>query len=553
MHLSRTLLPFVRTIGRHRWCFAALVLLVGMAACDRSTVEEPTSVSASAKPNATPHRGGTLHLVAQPEPPALVHALVPHVATQYVSGKVLQSLLSFDHALRPVPVLARNWQVSADGLRWTFELQPNVRWHDGHRFDADDVVFSFDDFYPATDPRQATIKREYFARVEALDPNRVQFVLKKPFAPLLDMLGSGIRPVVAKHIYAGRGDYRRNPANLHPIGTGPFVFKQWARGAHIRLERNANYWKPGLPYLDAVVFHVIPDAAARAAAFERGDVQVLRSGDADYADVERLAALPGVSHSEHGWELFRGHAFLQINTRRPPLDDARVRQAIAYALDRQFIVDNIFFGAGKPAVGVFAAGSPEHDPALPPYPHDPDKAAALVREAGLSPGKVRLRLLNGEKGGAWERLAEYTRQALLPLGLDVHVVTSDAATWYQRVSDWDFDLTYNFNFQIGDPYLSLAYLYRGDNIRKGSPFNNITGYTDREADGLWQQATDASDPQQRQAIYHRLEARLHRELPIVPIYEMRYVTLYRNEVNNLLRSATSLNESGEDVYLAGQR
>ncbi|MFT4199085.1 MAG: ABC transporter substrate-binding protein [Pseudoxanthomonas sp.] len=494
-----------------------------------------------------------MYLLAQPEPPALVHALVPHVATQYVSGKILQSLLAFDHDLKPVPVLARSWQVSADGLTWTFDLQPNVLWHDGQPFTADDVVFSFDDFYPATEPRQDAIKREYFQRVEAIGPTQVRFVLKKPFAPLLDMLGSGIQPVVAKHVYAGHGDYRGNPANLHPIGTGPFVFKEWKRGAYIRLERNPHYWKPGLPYLDAVVFQVIPDAASRAAAFERGDVQVLRSGDADYADLERLAALPGVVRSEQGWELARGHAFLQVNTRRPPLDDARVRQAIAYALDRRFIVDNIFFGAGTPAQGVFATGTPEHDPALPQYSYDPAKAAELIRAAGVKPGTVHLRLLNGEKGGAWERLAEYTRQALQPLGLDVQVVTSDAATWYQRVSDWDFDLTYNFTFQIGDPALSLAYLYRADSIRKGSPFNNVTGYANPEADALWQEAADSADPQRRDASYHRLEALLNRDLPIVSIYEMRYPTLYHGEVHNLLRTATSLNESDEDVYLAGRR
>ncbi|TBU97529.1 ABC transporter substrate-binding protein [Phytopseudomonas dryadis] len=506
-------------------------------------------LSGVAGASAEPVRGGTLGLVAQPEPPALVHALVSHVSTQYVSGKVLQSLLAFDHELKPIPVLARSWQVSDDRLTWTFDLQDGVKWHDGQPFTAADVVFSLRDFYPAVDPRQRSLYEEYFDNVEASGPLQVRIQLKKVFSPLLDSLGSGLRPIVAKHLYDGQGDYRANPVNLKPIGTGPFVFKEWKRGAYIRLERNADYWKAGLPYLDAVVFHVIPDAASRAVAFERGDVKVLRSGDADYADLSRLAALPDVVRSERGWELFHGQAFLQINTRKPGLDNAKVREAILLSLDRKFIVDNIFFGTGSPAQGVFAPGSPEHDPQLPQHDYNPAKARQLIEESGVDVSKLRLRLLNGEKGGAWERLAEYTRQALLPLGIKVQVVTSDSATWYQRVSDWEFDLTYNFIFQVGDPYLSTAYLYRSDNIVKGSPFNNVGGYSNPEADGLWHEAVNAKDDKARQAAYWRLENLLNRDLPILPIYEMNFPTLYHKDVKNLLRTATSVNESLDDAYL----
>lgn len=499
--------------------------------------------------SAEPVRGGTLGLIAQPEPPALVHALVSHVSTQYVSGKVLQSLLQFDNELKAVPVLAKSWSLSADRLTWVFDLQEGVKWHDGQPFTADDVVFSFRDFYPSVDPRQHSLYEEFFDKVEASGPLQVTIRLKKPFSPLLASLGSGLRPIVARHLYEGKGDYRSNPANLQPIGTGPFVFKEWKRGAYIRLERNPEYWKAGLPYLDAVVYHVIPDAASRSVAFERGDVKALRSGDADYADLARLAALPDVTRSDKGWELFHGQAFLQINTRKPGLDNAKVREAILLSLDRQFIVDNIFFGTGSPARGVFAPGSPEHDPQLPQHDYNPAKARQLIQESGVDVSKLRLRLLNGEKGGAWERLAEYTRQALLPLGIKVQVVTSDSATWYQRVSDWEFDLTYNFIFQVGDPYLSTSYLYRSDNIVKGSPFNNVGGYANPEADALWQQAVNAASEQQRIAAYRQLEGVLNRDLPILPIYEMVFPTLYHQQVHNLLRSATSLNDSAEDVYL----
>ncbi|PXX64435.1 peptide/nickel transport system substrate-binding protein [Pseudomonas sp. LAMO17WK12:I10] len=497
---------------------------------------------------AEPRDGGVLNLIAQPEPPSLMHGVVTHVSTQYVSGKILQGLLTYDRELKPQPVLARAWTVSADGLTYTFDLQEGVRWHDGQPFSAEDVLFSFKTFYPEVDKRMASIFSQYVASIETGNPRQVIFHLNKPFAPLLSLLGSGLRPIVPKHLYEG-SDFRNNPYNLKPVGTGPFVFQEWKRGAYIKLAKNPRYWKQGLPHLDGIIFHVIPDGSSRAAAFERDDVQVLRSGDADYADLKRLSALPGVQASEQGWELYSGLAFLQINTRKPPLNDPKVRQAILYALNRPFIVDNIFFGSGRVAQGPFVSSSPYHDPQLPQYAYDPDKAKALIAESGVDVGAVRIRLLNGEKGGAWERLAEYTKQALQLMGFKVQVVTSDAATWFQRVSDWDFDLTYNFIFQIGDPYLTNAYLYRSDYILKTSPFANVSGYVNPAADSLWNRVADTAEGPQRQKLYSQLENLLNSDLPIAPIFEMRYPTLYHSQVKNLLQTATSLNEDYESVYL----
>ncbi|MFS2160796.1 ABC transporter substrate-binding protein [Pseudomonas sp. Pseusp122] len=508
-----------------------------------------TSACLTASPAwADAQAGGVLNLVSQPEPPSLMHGLVTHVATQYVSGKVLQGLLTFDTDLKPQPVLARSWTIAPDGLTYTFDLQDGVRWHDGQPFSADDVLFSFKEFYPQSDKRLADIFNDYVASIDKTGPLQVVFHLKKPFAPLLSALGSGLRPIAAKHLYEGT-DYRSNPYNLKPVGTGPFVFKEWKRGSYIKLVKNPDYWKKGLPYLDEIVFHVLPDASSRAAAFERNDVQVLRSGDADYADLARLSALPGVASSDKGYELYAGLAFLQINLRKPPLDNVKVRQAILYALNRAFIVDNIFFGAGKVAQGPFASSTPFHDARLPQYTYDLAKAKALIAESGVDIGKTHIRLLNGEKGGAWERLAEYTKQSLQPLGFKVDVVTSDAATWYQRVSNWDFDLSYNFVFQIGDPYLTTSYLYRSDNIVKGTPFNNVGGYSNPQVDALWNKVADITPGPTREALYSELEHHLNDDLPLAPIFEMRFPTLYHTQVKNLLQTATSLNESYDTVYL----
>ncbi|MFM0740186.1 ABC transporter substrate-binding protein [Paraburkholderia xenovorans] len=497
---------------------------------------------------ATPVRGGTLGLFAQPEPPSLVNALTPHVASQYVGGKIFQGLLVFDPQQRPVPVLARIWSASPDGLRHTFELQPGVQWHDGQPFGAQDVVVTLLEIAPKALPRVQIVYDKYVASIEASGPLQVTFHLKKPYAGLLNLLGSGLLPILPAHLYQGK-DPRTNPANQHPVGTGPFVFREWKHGAYIRLERNPAYWKKGLPYLDGIVFNIVPDAAARAIAFERGQIHLLRAGDVDYADIARLAKLPGVTETTRGWELFSGMAFLELNQRKPPFDNVLVRQAVLLALDRQFIVERIFFGFGKPASGPFLSTSPFYDPNVPRFAYNPDRARALLRQSGVDVGKYPLVLINGEKGGAWERVAEYTQQALNQVGFRVRVQTTDAAGWYAHVGNWDFDLSYNFLFQNGDPEFSIAPLYRIDGISKGSPFGNVAGYRSPKVDALWDAAAQATDPATRRSLYAQIQTALANDAAIANVFEMNNPTLYRNTVHNVLRTATSVNESLEDAWI----
>ncbi|MFP3180385.1 MAG: ABC transporter substrate-binding protein [Paraburkholderia sp.] len=511
----------------------------------------PIMAAANPTPDAAalpPRRGGTLLLIAQPEPPSLINALTPHVASQYVGGKIFQGLLTFDTNLKPVPVLASSWTASPDGLHYVFTLQKDVRWHDGQPFDAQDVVFTLNEIAPQALPRMKLTVDRYFESITANSAGQVEIRLKKPYGGLFDLLGSGLLPILPRHLYAGK-DPRSNPANQHPIGTGPFVFKEWKHGAYIRLERNPSYWKKDLPYLDGIVFNILPDASSRAIAFEQNTVHALRAGDVDYADVKRLSKLPGVSYTTSGWELFSGMAFLELNQRKPPFDNALVRQAVLHALNRQFIVDNIFFGYGKVATSSFISTTPFYDPNTPQFPYDPDRARALIRQSGVDVGKTTLTLINGEKGGAWERVAEYTQQALSQDGFKIRVETTDAASWYSHVANWDFDLSYNFLFQNADPEFGVAPLYRADGISKGSPFNNAEGYDNPKVDALWDAAAQTTDTSRRKQIYAQIQTQLANDAAIANIFEMVNPTLYRSNVHNLLRTATSLNDSLETTWI----
>jgi ABC-type transport system substrate-binding protein len=217
-------------------------------------------------------RGGTLNVLVQPEPPTLMLGINQQGPVELVGSKIYQTLLTYDFALKPQPGLAKSWTQSPDGMTYTFKLQENVKWHDGKPFTSADVVFSTKTFLPEVNPRARAVLA-HVADVEAPDAQTVVFKMKQPFGPFLGSFVPSNMPMVPKHIYEGT-DFRTNPANQTPIGTGPFKFKEWQRGQYIHLVRNDDYWKPGLPYLDAIYFRVLPDASARAFALETQQADV---------------------------------------------------------------------------------------------------------------------------------------------------------------------------------------------------------------------------------------------------------------------------------------
>ncbi len=493
-------------------------------------------------------KGGTLNMIVQPEPPVIVTAINQQGPTQFVAGKIYESLLTYSTDLKPQPGLAKSWEASADGLTYTFHLQDNVKWHDGQPFTADDVVFTLSDMLPKTHARARVILNKFVDSVQATDPKTVVIKLKSPFPAFMLMFEPGFAPMMPKHIYAGT-DYMTNPANQKPIGTGPFVFKEWKRGEYIKLVRNPDYWKPGKPYLDELVFNVIPDSASRAVAFERGSVDVLRGGDVDNVDIKRLRALPKVEYTTAGWEMFSPQAYLIFNMRKPPFDNLKVRQAVMAAINRNMVVNNIFFGLGKVSTSPFVTTEMFYDKNMPALPFDMKKARALIKESGIKPEDYTIRQLSFPYGSTWDRLGEYTKQALEQLGFKVNVESTDAGGWASRTGNWDFDMTTTFTYQYGDPALGVQRLYVSSNIVKGSPFANVQGYSNPETDKQWEAAASEVDPAKRQEIYSKLQTTLVNEIANGYLVDMEFPTLYRGNVKNLVKTAIGLNESFDDVYI----
>ena len=293
--------------------------------------------------------GGTLVQVTQPEPPNLA----PYISTSgpigQVTAKIFDGLLEYDFNLKPQPGLAESFTVAPDGKTVTFKLRRGVVFHDGKPFTSADVQFTIMEALKKNHPRGIATFKEV-TEVETPDETTAIFKLANP-APYMMMALSGYEsPILPKHIY-GAGDIKTHPNANNPIGTGPFKFVEWRRGEFVRLDKNPTYWRQGRPFLDRIVVRFIADASTRTAVLEKGEAHIAGFGAVPYNDVKKLGALPSLEVTTKGYEMISPIVEMVINTKKPPFDNVKVRQAINYAVDRKFVIDNVWFGFGKPAMG----------------------------------------------------------------------------------------------------------------------------------------------------------------------------------------------------------
>jgi peptide/nickel transport system substrate-binding protein len=528
------------TVTRRDFVAGALVGATALAARPRPPSAQPA-----------PRRGGALNSTLWPEPPGLVIGIHLNAPTLLPGTKMFEGLLTYDFRMTPQPMLAESWEIAPDGLRYVFRLRRNVRWHDGRPFTADDVVFSCGEFLTEIHPRSRPVFQR--TQVRALDPHSVEFTLREPFAPLIRNFDAIGAPILPAHLYRGT-NFRQNPANAQPIGTGPFRFRAWQRGSHIHLVRNEDYWQEGKPYLDEIYYRLIPDSASRALAIENRQADLATQNDIELVDVQRLRALPFIETETRGWEWGAPIAWIEFNHRRVPFNDRRFRQAVMYALDRNFIRENIFFGVAKVATGPIHSSSPFYEPDVKQYPHDPRRAEALLDEMGLRRGaggvRANVKLLGLPYGEVWNRINEYARQALRRVGIDVTIETSDVAGWGDRTRNWEFDMTVYFLTTLADPALGVARSYVTSSIRQGVLFGNHSGYSNRQVDDLFERAARSINENERKRLYSQVQKLLVEDVPVAWMVELEWPTFINRRLRNVVINALGPNHNFAEVHVA---
>ena len=483
-------------------------------------------------------RRATLNAMMPVEPTTLNYPLLNTRLVQQICANINESLLLFDWQFKPHPNLARAYEMSADGLRYVFHIQPGVRWHDGAPFTAHDVVFSCDAMLRQLNPRSRAAL-SHCESITATDPYTVEFRLREPFNAFLFSFMASSAPMMPAHIYEGT-DFRTNPFNVKPIGTGPFRFKQWVRGQYIHLERNPLYWRPGCPHLSDIYFRLCPTPEQRMVALETGAVDIAFCDDIDSVVTSRMLANPDLVSSTDAYIGTGEITVMEMNQRRWPFSDRRFRAAFLHAVDREFLVKAINFGQGRVAHSPIPSTVPYYDDkALVKYPFDPARARALLDEMGLKPKSGGMRFKFGmmkvpDGSGAWTRSAQYIKQAMAEVGLDMQLESVDWATYSRRNGNWEFDMDMNDYGEYGDPAIGTSRFFVSSNIRKGVPQSNVQGYVNPEVDALFSRAAVAIDPGEAQRCYSRLQNILTRDVAMIWLFERKPVLFYNRRFRNIV-------------------
>jgi peptide/nickel transport system substrate-binding protein len=516
----------------HRLRTRALARILAVSTILALTAGLPPAGPRAADAQEGVRRGGTLIAILDADPPTL-NSIVSNANQVFFASKpIFDTLVEYDAEFNARPHLARAWKVSPDARRYEFELVPNAKWHDGKPVTSDDVKFTLE--YAL---KNSSFVKSVFGTLDTIttpDPHRVVLTFSKPAATAIALLGDPVLNIMPRHVYDTPGDPRQHPANLKPVGSGPFRFKEWVRGDHLTLERNPDYWRAGQPYLDQVIFRIVPNPSVAMATLESGEAAYFPQ-QVQAVDAVRLRGSNTVKID------FRSIAHSTIvaalNLRKPPLDRPEVRNALALAADRERMVQQVGLGLGRVASGVVASNSWYHDTSLKPLPRDVARANRMLDEAGLKRGadgkRFKVRLLHVASFVPFARTAQILKENWDEVGVDTEIVGGELSTTLQAVfRDWNFDAAV-YSVFMGPEVDRRANQFFGTASINKAFFSNAMGYSNPQVDGLIQEASTVVDRKRRTELYARIQRLILADMPVVPLWEDQQLSAYRTDVEGL--------------------
>ena len=482
-------------------------------------------------------KGGTMVVALPGDVEVINSSITTDISSSNMCGQVYSTIVRIDDSGKVQPYLAKQWEIAPDGLTYTFRFFDNITWHDGRPFTAEDVAWGLWNVNRKYNG-PATGLLEAVESITAPDPLTAVFKLKYPYAPLLQGLAYfNSSTIIPKHIFDTGEDPRKNPANLKPVGTGPFMFQEYRKGSHVSFVRNPKFHIENRPYLDRLVFQVIPNEAARALALEKGDIDFIPYYAMSLAEVERLKKNPKVTIAIAKRQI-AGEYMAFVNTRHPALGKKAVRQALYYAMDRKEMLAKAGFGFGKVSAGPISSELvPFYTDDGRQYGYDPARAEKMLDEAGYpraaGGNRLAIRISFSQAEAPLNNVARLMRAHFAKIGVDLKVMGMDPAAWRDSAfRNWDFDLTMGTYATGPDPAIGAETFYVCRKIEK-VPGLNASGYCNPEVDALFAAAAKELDEAKRVSLYHQVTRILDEDVPNLWLWDRYYPVAFNAGLTGL--------------------
>lgn len=464
---------------------------------------------------AGPKQGGDFILGGGQFPPHFISAIKSGVAIAVPASQIFVSLVLINEDWEPEPYLAKSWDISPDGLTYTFHLEEGTVFHDGKPVTSKDVAFSLD-----VAKKNHPFGPYMFGAVDSVetpDKHTVVVKLKQPHPALLVAMTLPLMPILPEHVYGEHnGPIRKNPANIKAIGSGPFKVKEYNAGKSFILERNEEFFRKGQPYLDRIIFKKITSPSAALIALSNGEIHSYADGDPQV--IAKMKKNKMLNVTGRGFKGIGSTDFIEFNLRNKYLKDKRVRHAIAYALDRDFITQKLHRGLTKVSTGPIHSGSPFYSDDVSLYKYDLKKANQILDDAGYKRGADGMRFeLNliymPAIPYAQKMIAEYMKPQLKKIGIKINLIApADFMDWFRTLAGWKHDIATSNVFMWGDPVIGTHRMYMSDNI-KHLVWTNTCGYVNKEVDEILKAAAVEKDPAKRKALYAKFQKIVTEDLP----------------------------------------
>ena len=492
-----------------------LLLLPLLFACDGSN---KGGVTRHSGPGKTAY-GDALVVGSIGEPSTLIPLLASDSASHDVAGLVFNGLVRYDKELKLEGELAESWDISRDGLTITFHLRRGVKWHDGREFTSHDVLYTY---RITIDPKTPTAYADAFKQVkkaEAPDDYTFRVTYDRPFAPALESWGMSILPA---HLLEGK-DITKSELARRPVGTGPYIFKEWIAGQKLTLESNPAYYE-GRPYIGRYVYRIIPDNSTMYMELKAGGIDMMGITPVQYkrqTDTPEFKAL----FNKYRYPA-SAYTYLGYNLRHPLFSDRRVRQALTCAINKDEIVHGVLLGMGQVAHGPYKPGTWAFNPHIRDFDYNPERARSLLAEAGwrkkndngilVKDGKpFQFTILTNQGNDQRLKTAVIIQHRLKAMGIDVKIRVIEWASFLTQFIDKGNFEAVMLGWTIGqDPDLFDIW----NSSKTGPRELNFIGYKNPEVDRLLEEGRSTFDMEKRRRCYYRFQEILAEDQPYTFLY-----------------------------------